>query len=78
MTNLQIIKSIYNNENDNVGIIGECALDNAGFGGMYNELDYMPEVDLAEIVRHIRSIIDGRMLDYVSDSEYAVASSLVA
>lgn len=73
MTNYEIIEACQRSEALYIGVMIDCAMDNAGFDGYnWQQLDAAQE---AEIVRHVAAIVDGRMLDKMSDAEYATVQS---
>lgn len=64
LSRLEMIEAIYRVGDCGVAEIGvmfDCALDNAGFDGYGAALHHLDEVAIAEIYRHLDNIIDANM-----------------
>ena len=60
---LDTIYRFSEHRNPNLGVMVDCAIDNAGFDGMANVLATLDDEAISEIYRHLESIVDANMTD---------------
>ena len=60
---LDTIYRFSEHRNPNLGVMADCAIDNAGFDGMANILETLDDAAISEIYRHLESIVDANMID---------------
>jgi hypothetical protein len=60
---LETIYRFNEHRNLNLGVMADCAIDNAGFDGMGNVLAALDDAAISEIYRHLESIVDANMTD---------------
>ncbi len=58
-----------------IGMIVECALDNAGFNGQH--LDQMTEEALAEVMFFVTASIDSKQLEDINAQEWFLAEQII-
>lgn len=66
LTRREKLETIYRfneHRNLNLGVMADCAIDNAGFDGMGNVLASLGDAAISEIYRHLESIVDANMTD---------------
>jgi len=68
MNDYQRLQALSTHTSLMLGVAFECAMDNAGFDGYH--LHTLDAEQTAEVLRHARSILDSRSLDF-SDAEHA-------
>lgn len=75
LTRRQKLDTIYRfseHRNSSLGVMVDCAIDNAGFDGMANILETLDDGAISEIYRHLDSIVDANMTE-CSAEELALA-----
>lgn len=80
MNNRNIIQAFQANDNLMIGLMVDCAIDNAGFDGLNNQIDNRDVVSdemIDEIHYHLESIIDGQMISKATDADYMYAAQLL-
>lgn len=60
---LETIYRLSEHRNLNLGVMADCAIDNAGFDGMGNVLASLDDAAISEIYRHLEAIVDANMTD---------------
>jgi hypothetical protein len=76
-TILQRLLELSRSEFTPVGVIFDCAVDNAGLDGRGHTLEWMESGELEAIALHVHAIWDGRMLDYATDEDYAEVARIM-
>lgn len=80
MTKRSNIQAFQANDNLMIGLMVDCAIDNAGFDGLNNQIDNPDVVSdemIDEIHYHLESIIDGQMISKATDADYMYAAQLL-